>query len=243
VFQADGGRTHVASARAAAPLKILAPRNHGDARWTFVATYGGGLVDGDAIALDVRVDAGARALLGTQASTKVYRGASTQTLTADVGPDALLVVMPDPLTPFAGARYEQRSTLRLAPGASLVWVDALSCGRAARGERWAFSRFESRTEIVVHGELVAHDALVLDASEQDIGRAMGRFDAFATVLIVNAELGAPMQGDVVWAPCPRAWGTCVRAAAPSTAALSSFLRELLAPVRDSLGDDPFARKW
>ncbi|HEY2366660.1 MAG TPA: urease accessory protein UreD, partial [Polyangiaceae bacterium] len=73
MFEVVGDRTAITSSRARAPLKLLTPKNHGDARWTFVATYGGGLVDGDAIALDVKVGPGASALLSTQASTKVYR--------------------------------------------------------------------------------------------------------------------------------------------------------------------------
>src|SRR4029078_11970610 len=119
-------------------------------RWTFVATYGGGLVDGDAIALDVTVGENAKAVIGTQAATKVYKcpaGEDTQTLEARVARGGLLVVAPDPLVPFAGARYAQRATIRLEENARLAWLDVLACGRAARGERWAFSSYSSRTRV------------------------------------------------------------------------------------------------
>ena len=63
----------VTRAYAESPLKWLTPRAGGDAAWVFASSYGGGLVGGDRLAIDVRVDAGAGALLSTQASTKVYR--------------------------------------------------------------------------------------------------------------------------------------------------------------------------
>jgi len=257
VFDVVGGKTAVASARARAPLKILAPKNHGSARWTFLSTFGGGLVDGDVIALDVKVRAGARALVGTQASTKVYRcprGEVRQTLAAEVAERGLLVVVPDPLTPFAGARYEQRSTLRLARGASLAWADVVSCGRAARAERWAFSRYASRTRIFADGALLCDDGLVLDAAHRDLARAFGRFDAIATLFLVGPDLAearasllarplAP-RADVIFTATPLGEdGACARVAGTSTAGVTAFVRGALAELRASIGDDPFSRKW
>ena len=257
VFDVVGSRTAIASARAKAPLKLLTPKNHGSARWTFVATYGGGLVDGDAIALDVRLGRGARALIGTQASTKVYRcprGHARQTLDARVAEDALLVVAPDPLVPFAGSRYHQRATIRLTENASLAWVDVLSCGRASRGERWAMTRYASRTRIFRDDTLVCDDALVLDAEGRDLPRMMGRFDAIATLFLAgpalrstcDALLARPLatkRAPLVFTATPLGDGACVRVAGASTGVVTAFVRDALVELRASLGDDPFARKW
>ena len=258
MFDVVGSRTAIATARSRAPLKLLTPKNHGSARWTFVATYGGGLVDGDSIALDVRLGRDARAVLGTQASTNVYRcprGKARQSLDAHVAEGALLVVAPDPLVPFAGSRYEQRATIRLAEGASLAWVDVLACGRASRGERWAMARYGNRTRIELGGALVADDALVLDAEARDLPRAMGRFDAVATLFLVgpalrptcDALLARPLatrRAPLVFTATPLGEvGACVRVAGTSTGAVTAFVRDALSDLRASLGDDPFARKW
>jgi urease accessory protein len=96
--------------------------------------------------------------------------------------------------PFAGARYEQRSQYRLDRHASLALVDILSCGRSARGERWAFSRYAIRTRIEREGRIVADDALVLDARERDLARSMGRFEAFATVFLFGPALASTREG-------------------------------------------------
>ena len=78
--------------------------------------FGGGLVGGDDIQLRADVTAGARALLTTQASTKVYRSErrSRQSLTATVGANALLAVVPDPIVCFAARRLRAETALRPA---------------------------------------------------------------------------------------------------------------------------------
>ena len=114
------------------------------------ATYGGGLVDGDAMRLEISVGPGAMAMLSTQASTKVYRsaGGSSSELDARVAPGALLAVLPDPVVCFAASAYRQSQRLRLDRGAGLVLVDWLSSGRRATGDRWQSTEYTSR--IAVH---------------------------------------------------------------------------------------------
>jgi len=255
--RAAAGRTVVHTARAHSPTRILLPNNRGDACWAFVASLGGGLVDGDAIALSVVVDAGARALLGTQASTKVYRSprGSAQALTAHVGPGALLAVVPDPVSCFAGARYRQEVDVGLEDAtSSLVLLDAFTCGRAARGERWAFDRYASRTRIARGGRLVAVDAVLLDPAHGDLASRMHAFDAFATIFAIGP--GAAEVRSHVLVSAAAATGTALllsatelgpdavvaRVAAPSAQALARTVRGLLAPLALTLGDDPFARR-
>ncbi len=131
----------------------------------FLASLGGGLVDGDRIDVDVDVGRGAFALVGTQASTKVYRSprGCSQHLAARLAEGAFLALVPDPVVCFAGARYEQRTDVALALGASVLVLDGYTCGRSARGERWAFSRYAARTTIARDGVAAAIDATLLPA--------------------------------------------------------------------------------
>ena len=111
---------------AASPAKLIATKGHGTACGGYAATFGGGLVGGDEIRLRVDVTAGARALLTTQASTKVYRsphGTSAE-LQGRVGLDGLLVVAPDPVVCFAGARYRQVQRFHVEEGGTLVVMDS-----------------------------------------------------------------------------------------------------------------------
>jgi len=142
-FEKIRGTTVLTRARAASPLRLLHPKNSGSAAWVYAATYGGGLLGGDTIALEAHVGAGASALLSTQASTKVYRSERpvSQRLLARADDDSLLVLLPDPVTPFASAQYEQEQQFELAPQASLVAVDWMTAGRVSFGERWRFTGY------------------------------------------------------------------------------------------------------
>jgi urease accessory protein len=145
------GRTVVTHAQSHSPLKWLLPRRRTSAAWVFSSTFGGGLVGGDRIEMQVDVREGARAVFATQSSTKVYRCRPNthchQSLSANIGSDALLVVAPDPVTCFAGASYEQQQVIRLAPDATIVYVDWLTSGRRARGESWGFSRYRTQLDL------------------------------------------------------------------------------------------------
>ena len=98
VVRGPDGRSVVARAYATSPLRLLTPSNHGHAAWIYGSSYGGGLVDGDAVTLDVDLAPGAAAFVSTQASTKVYRSCrGTRSDTeGHIGAGALLVLAPDP---------------------------------------------------------------------------------------------------------------------------------------------------
>src|SRR6185295_14627678 len=122
--------------------------------------FGGGLVDGDAIALDVSVGKGAVVVLFTQSSTKAFRGASAQTIRAEV--EGTFVLLPDPVAAFAGARYRQRVDVALRGAGACVLLDGFTSGRAAYGDRWAMDALDLRTTVTREGKTILRDALFLD---------------------------------------------------------------------------------
>lgn len=250
--------TVVRAARANSPLKLLLPRNHGHGAWAYMASFGGGLVDGDSLHLEVDVGARATGLLSTQSATKVYRSprGCRQELHARVGEEGLLVLLPDPVACFAEARYEQLTSVTLAPRASLVLLDAFTCGRAARGERWAFARYLSRTLVERQGAPLLLDAVRLDPQEGALPPRMGRFEALATLAVVGLQT-APLREALLSSTPPlrrRASvietasplgedGALLRVAATSVEEALLAVRARLRGLPDLLGDDPLARKW
>jgi urease accessory protein len=251
----------VRRALATSPLRLLTPRNHGRAAWIYTATYGGGLLGGDAICLDVSIDSGAMAMLSTQASTKVYRSDRevSSDLKAIVKPGALLAVLPDPVVCFASATYRQSQRIELDAGGNLVFMDWLSSGRRARDERWQFDGYSSRIEIVQNGCHVILDALTLDATAGNIGDRMGRFNTLCVIVLLGPLLAAPAAhtlsqiaalpiekgaGLLVSAsPINRAVDGClIRIAGASFEMVSTAAREYLRFVPSLLGDDPWARR-
>ena len=213
------GESAVTSAFATSPMKLLAPRARGRSVWACTSSFGGGLVAGDQTRFDVRVGPGARCYAGTQASTRIYRNPSlrpcSHTTHATLDAGSLLVFAPDPVQAFAGSAYTQRQEFQLASDASLVLVDWFTSGRAARGERWAFSRFASRNEVHrssrrkeahshktqneppyvgcyerAEGELIFLDSIRLDPADGplDSSHRTGRFNCLATLLLLGPLL-------------------------------------------------------
>ncbi|WP_242393910.1 urease accessory protein UreD [Anaeromyxobacter oryzisoli] len=256
--QVDGASALVACA-AASPLQLLSPSPRGRCAWVVQASHGGGLVAGDDVSLDVAVGAGSTALLSTQAGTKVYRSrgaVSSQRLTARIASNGVLAVLPQPVSCFAGARFHQDQRFALAPGASLLWLDALVAGRVARGERWAFDAYRARVEIAIAGRTVLADALRLVPGEgPPVPRRLEGVDFLATVVALgpavaphaaalrDALAAAPADGDapVLAAASPLADGVLLRVASRSAEAGLAFVRRRLAFVEAVAGADPFAR--
>lgn len=67
------GASAVVGCRSQTPVSILTPRPRGSSVWAYTSTFGGGMVAGDTVRLDIRVDPGANCFLGSQASNKIYR--------------------------------------------------------------------------------------------------------------------------------------------------------------------------
>ena len=258
-------------AYATSPLRLLTPRNHGGAAWVYAASYGGGLLGGDAIRLTIDVGRGARAFISTQSSTKVYRsdGESSLRMGARVGAEGHLIVWPDPIVCFAGSAYRQDQQFDLDVAGSLVLVDWMTSGRRASGERWRFNRYETRTIVRIGGGVVLFDSQIFSAAEGDMAVRMGRFDVLCTAAIVGVPLAQHTEAivsDVAARPIERrgeiliaaallpagARGAAVRApsagcvlriAGPSVERVAAVLRRHLSFVPGLLGDDPWARKW
>ncbi|EJU02362.1 UreD-domain-containing protein [Dacryopinax primogenitus] len=172
------------------PLKLLSPPSHADApgpvRIVYVLSYGGGLVGGDKIELDVEVQEGARLVLLTQGSTKVFRARdpsnrTQQHLHANVHAHSLLLLLPDPITPYAESYYSQVQTFTLHPSASAIILDWFTSGRAARGEVWALGKYRSANEVFVQGKRVVRDVLLLEQGE--LGRRMQPYACYANVFL------------------------------------------------------------
>jgi urease accessory protein len=249
------GRSSATVIAAHAPMKLLVPAPRAAAVWAFASSFGGGLVAGDHLALEVAIGDGAAAAIGTQSSTKVYRdgiGAwAGQSLDARVGRGAALALLPDPVTPFAGSRYRQRLEIDLGEDASLLLVDTCTSGRMARDERWAFTTYDSRLRVVRAGMPLLIDAVRL---EQDAGRAvagrMGRFQAIGTALLLGPRCAGASAALLAWSAAqpvacdapllvtasPLADGALVRLAATSFQAIDRCLHQHLDGVAASFGD-------
>lgn len=258
-----GGKSAATTVWAASPLKLLVPRSRGPSVWAYLSSFGGGLVAGDETSVNVRVEEGARCFLGTQASSKVYRNPGGlpcgHRVMASLGNESLLVAAPDPVQAFAGAFYKQQQAFHLTNRSSLVLVDWLCSGRAARGERWSFADYRSRNEVFVSGERVLFDSLLLNQEQGPLDSSfrMGRFNCVAMVFLTGplvavnasdwlAEIHAcpvPRRAGFMCSASAHRSGTLVRMAGESVEFVAGEIHRHLKFLSNLLHDDPWARKW
>ena len=94
-----------------------------------------------------------------------------QRITVRVSKGATLYLLPDPVTCFKHASYNQLQTFHLEDGASLIILDSFTSGRKSLGEEWEFWRYYIVNDVWVNGRRVAKDVMLLEQERE--GEAKG----------------------------------------------------------------------
>ena len=188
VVEREGDSSRLIRCLGYPPIKFINPKPQEGCCQIFVSNYGGGLVDGDSIRMDVECLPGSRMYLGTQSSTKVYRGngkgGCVQETFGTVHANAMAVVCPDPVVPFADSDYRQSQAWEVHPESDLILFDWLQPGRSARGEVFAYSRLRSEIRITRPGGMpVLSERFDMEPGIRDPYRC-GHFGAFRSQLCV-----------------------------------------------------------
>ncbi|KAH6642013.1 UreD urease accessory protein-domain-containing protein [Boeremia exigua] len=197
------------------PLKLIAPVPLPPPDYTpkadtprlvhtvYLLTYGGGIVAGDSIDLDVQMDHKTRLLLLTQGSTKIFKTedpqvVSHQHMNVHLKHGSALLYLPDPVQPFAHTAFSQSQLYHLNSGeGSLCVCDWVTSGRSARGENWDIYEYKSRNEVWTieasgRKRLLLRDNLILDKHGQTDMRLSSRMDGFSVfgTLIIRGPVFA-----------------------------------------------------
>jgi urease accessory protein len=110
----------------------------------------GGLVGGDELRLDLRVERSAKALVTTPAAGKVYRtlgptAKQIQALSVEAG--GSLEWLPQEIIVYDGAAVAIETRVELARGARFIGAETICFGLPARGERFSRGACRQRFEI------------------------------------------------------------------------------------------------
>lgn len=152
-----------------------------------------GLFGGDRLDARIHVEAGARALVTSQSSTKVHPSGvarARQLLRIEVETGGELHYYIDPVIPFADSRLWQNTRVRLGAGARFYYWDGLMAGRIRSGESWCFAELRTETAVYVDSELAYLDRFELRPEDQSpTGRwAMNHHQYMATAIAYDPDL-------------------------------------------------------
>lgn len=141
----EGARTVFGKTNSQTPWHLFPPiyLDESGAAYTLLLNPSGGLVGGDHLTIDMRLEEAAHVLISTPSANRVYRSLSEQSVQAiniRLASGSRLEWFPEQTIPFAGSRFRQSIDVTLKPGSVLVLWDAIASGRVASSERWAFSR-------------------------------------------------------------------------------------------------------
>ena len=140
-----------------------------------------GFFDGDLLESDISVGEGARLVLSTPSSSRVYptrSGKAARHLQRfEVEKDGFLEWIPEPFIPHAGASYFQKTDIHLHAGASLLLFDWIAPGRVAMGEIFAYRNLRWELDLHLDGSLIARERYDLDPATHSLEALTAKFPA------------------------------------------------------------------
>jgi urease accessory protein len=195
-YNGERKKTQVHITEQRPPLKIIRafPLPAGGAL-VHLHNISGGVLGGDQleVAIDVRRDAYAQ--ITSTSATRIYRSRpaspqAQQITQIQVAENGLLEYVPDPLIPFAGARYRQQTTITLAQGAGLIWWETVAPGRTARGELFDYDMLQIGCEISAAGRPIAIEQVKLEPHKQRLSSPLrlGHYNYFCSFFICKVGL-------------------------------------------------------
>lgn len=181
-----------------------------------------------------------------------------------------LILLPDPVTCFRSATYDQIQKFHLAADSSAVILDWITSGRKSLGEEWVFSRYYSLNEVWVDGKRIARDPMLLeeDSNSKPIESLPTRtladrlkpYSCYATILLygpltypITRSLAAEFseitvfqqhsKPSLIWSVSEicEGKGCVVRVGAEESEDVRNWLGRALSPLEEVMGKDIYRR--
>ena len=185
------GKTRVTRMVSRAPLRLLETGLHTHGVEIQLSSYGGGILQGDRVGLDIHCGDQAGLLLKSQANTHVYRNETRQEtiqlVDAVCGDETVIAVLPEPLVLHAGADFRQEQSWNLSHSTDLVLADWMQSGRSESNEQFAFNRYESRIRISIDDKPALEEIFVCRPALDDIRSPalFGPYDLMLNVYLIG----------------------------------------------------------
>ena len=221
-----------------------------------------GLLAGDALEVSMQLEAGSQLYLADQSALKVHQMTEKDTYSTvrydvKLSKNAMLEFLPEPLILFEDAALEQTTEIVLDEEAGVCWGEIVLPGRLARGEKYQFRRYLTKTlvrsvdgklwfaetmNLVGKGNLLVHSPLFASASVLGtlvliLPRSIAASQALKT-LSDRIDGMSTSSLDLASSVLPNDRGLFVRAMSETTREMTAGFKVALNEVRSLQGQNP-----
>lgn len=167
----DLGKSTLTSQSFRAPMHLSKPWLDGETLVVNAVNPTAGLLTGDSVETQVKVESGASLLFTTPSASRAYRTlAGTIELTQDfaVAAGGRLEVFPEMFIPQAGASCAQRTRVDIESGGEMLWIDVVAPGRVAMGESFEYRLLDWRMDVFLDRKQVVRERSVLEPGKPNL---------------------------------------------------------------------------
>ena len=194
------GRSSLRHQSFRAPMHVSKPHLDENTLVVNVLNPTAGLLSGDIIRCDIRVESGAHLLLTTPSASRAHcmnNGCARVEQRFHIAAGGWLENWPELFIPQAGTRYRQDTTIEVEPGSTRMFWELLAPGRVAFGETFAFTELEWTTQILFGGALAARERYRLAPEEPSVEALRKMFPTayYGSGFVFSPTLG---QDSAVW---------------------------------------------
>lgn len=247
----EHGLTYLREQSFCAPVHLSKPHHEESVLVVNIVNPTAGLLAGDRVDYDVAVESGARVLLTAPSASRAHRivdGDARVTQEFRVASGGWLESWPEMFIPQGGARYRQRTTVRVEEGGEVLLIEMIAPGRTASGEVFAFTELDWETEIFLGDTKIARERYVLSPQSPTIAALRTQFPEayYASCFVVSPNLRADaecwrrihdLHGDEAWVGCSGLvrGGWAIRIVAAGSVALRRTVMAVREEIYAALG--------
>ena len=154
----------------------------------YLLQLGGGYIEGEKYKNVFKLKDNARAIITTQASTKVYKcehgNKVTQETTIELGKNSVLEYIADTVILYKNAIYKQVNDIYLDDSSTLIYSDGITAGWSPEGDKFTYNKVQLKSNVYINNKIVLLDNLIVNPRENDVTK-LGFFEEYLNFITSN----------------------------------------------------------
>ena len=160
----------------------------------YLIQLGGGYIEGEYYENHLELKEGAKAVITTQASNKVYKSEngipSKQYTEIKLAPESIMEFINDSVILYKDAVYEQKTDIHMSSDSTFIYTDGITSGWSPDGQLFQYTSARMRASIYLDNELVYLDNLKIVPENYDV-QSFGILESyknFGTMIVIDKRI-------------------------------------------------------